>query len=70
MPFFVALFPQKHGIFMEFLILIFGKGQNMEIVIMESFLFNYIVYQIIFKLTFLTGILYRICSFLCGSNRH
>jgi hypothetical protein len=27
-PFFVALFPQKHGIFMEFLILIFGKSSN------------------------------------------
>ena len=36
-PFFVALFPQKHGIFMEFLILIFGKDQIVEVILYGKF---------------------------------
>ena len=36
---------------------------------MESFLFNYIVYRIVFTPAFLTGILCCACGFLCGSNR-
>ena len=45
---------------------IFKNGRKVEIAVVESFLFNYIVCRIVFTPTFLIEILHCVCGFLYG----